>query len=183
MPWDAPGSTAIVVLTPEAESITGDWYRAHSKAGREGMRPHITLLVPFVLAPLIDGAVEGRLRQVLARFQPFDYELERLERFADGLLYLAPEPAQPFIELVLALTAEFPEYPRYDGLHDSIIPHATIAASEDSDVLTRIAADVQPHIPLAGRVNDATLVERGADLRWRLRASFPLGGGEALRSG
>ena len=181
MPWDAPGSTAIVVLTPEAEPIAGEWYRLHSKAGAEGMRPHITLLVPFVPAERLDDDVEARVRRVLQRFQPFDYTLERLERFEDGLLYLAPEPAHPFVELVSALAAEFPEYPRYDGEHDTIVPHGTVAASEDSDLLARIAADVEPQLPLECRVNDATLVERGADLRWRPRASFPLGGGGLRR--
>jgi 2'-5' RNA ligase len=176
MPWDAPGSTAIVVLTPEADPVTGDWYRAHTKAGHEGMRPHITLHVPFVPAERLDIALEARLRGVLARFQPFDYELERLERFADGLLYLAPEPARPFIELALALQDEVPDYPRYDGAHHVIIPHGTIAASEDSELLARIAADVAPQLPIVCRAVEATMVERGADLQWRPRAAYPLGG-------
>lgn len=181
MPWDAPGSTALVVLTPEAESVTGNWYRAYTKAGVDGMRPHITLHVPFVPAERLDVAVEARLRGVLAQSQPFDYELERLERFADGLLYLAPEPARPFIELALALQDEVPDSPRYDGAHDVIIPHGTIAASEDSELLARIATDVEPHLPLECRVDEVTLVERGPDLRWHLRAGFPLGGGELRR--
>jgi 2'-5' RNA ligase len=176
MPWDAPGSTAIVVLTPEAEPVTGDWYRAHTKAGLDGMRPHITLHVPFVPAERLDIAVEARLRSVLARFQPFDYELERLERFADGLLYLAPEPARPFIELALALQDEVPDYPRYDGAHHVIIPHGTIAASDDSELLARIAADVAPQLPIACCAVEATMVERGADLQWRPHAAYPLGG-------
>jgi 2'-5' RNA ligase len=176
MPWDAPGSTAIVVLTPEAEPVTGHWYRARTKAGLDGMRPHITLHVPFVPAERLDVAVETRLRGVLAQFQPFDYELERIERFADGLLYLAPEPARPFIELALALQDQVPEYPRYDGAHDVIIPHGTIAASADSELLARIAADVAVRLPIACRAVEATMVERGEDLRWRPRASYPLGG-------
>jgi 2'-5' RNA ligase len=176
VPWDAPGSTAIVVLTPKAEPVTGDWYRAHTKAGGEGMRTHITLHVPFVPAERFDAAVEARLRRVLAQFQPFDFKLVRLERFPDAVLYLAPEPEPPFIELALALQDEVPEYPRYDGAHDVIIPHGTIAVSEDADLLSRIAADVGPHLPIACRADEATIVERGADLRWRPRKAFPLGG-------
>jgi 2'-5' RNA ligase len=176
MPWDAPGSTAIVVLTSQAEPVTGHWYRAHTKAGLDGMRPHITLHVPFVPAERLDLAVEARLCSVLAQFQPFDYELQRLERFADGLLYLAPEPARPFIELALALQDEVPDYPRYDGAHDVIIPPGTIAASEDSELLDAIAADVAPQLPIACRAVEATMVERGADLQWRPRSAYPLGG-------
>jgi 2'-5' RNA ligase len=176
VPWDAPGSTAIVVLTPEAEPVTGHWYSAHTEAGIDGMRPHITLHVPFVPAERLDVAVEARLRGVLTKFLPFDYELERLERFANGLLYLAPEPARPFIELALALQDQIPDHPRYDGAHDVIIPHGTIAASEDSELLDRIAADVAPQLPIACRAVEATMVERGADRQWRPRAVYPLGG-------
>jgi 2'-5' RNA ligase len=176
VPWDAPGSTAIVVLTPEAAPVTGGWYRAHSKAGAEGMSPHITLLIPFVPTALIDGEVETRLRRLLARFQPFGYSLERLERFAGGVLYLAPEPSAPFVELVLALTAEFPDYPPYDGAHDTIVPHGTVADSEDDELLARISEDVEKRLPIACRVAEVTVVERGADLRWRPRAAYTLGG-------
>ena len=176
MPWDAPGSTAIVVLTPEAEPVTGTSYRVHSRAGAEGMRPHITLLVPFVPAPLIDGEVDKRLGRIVQRFRPFDYALDRLERFEGGVLYLAPEPAQPFVELMRALTAEFPEHPPYDGAHERIVPHGTIAVSEDTELLARIAEEVAPHLPIACRAVAATIVERGVDLQWRPRVAFPLGG-------
>jgi 2'-5' RNA ligase len=175
VPSDEPGSTAIVVLTPEAEPVTGAWYRAQSNAGAEGMGPHITLLIPFVPAERLDDDVDSRLRHVLGSFEPFDYTLERLERFAGGVLYLAPEPAQPFVELVRTLTAEFPDYPPYDGAHDTIVPHGTVAFSEDSDLLERIAAAVAPHLPIASHTGEATIVERGVDLQWHPRAAFPLG--------
>jgi 2'-5' RNA ligase len=175
VPWDAPGSTAVVVLTPEAEPITGAWYRAHSKAGSEGMRPHITLLVPFVPASELDAGVEDRLQRVLSATAPFDYALERVERWPEGIVYLAPEPARPFVDLIQALTAEFPHLLRYDGRHDSVIPHATVAVSEDAELLARVTAEVHPHLPIACRTAEATIVERGADLMWRVRTSLPLG--------
>ncbi len=140
------------------------------------MRTHITLLVPFVPAERLDGDVQARLRRVLATVEPFGYRFERLERFEGGVLYLAPEPAAPFAELIRALAVEFPDYPPYDGAHDTIVPHGTIAVSEDSDVLAKIAADVAPQLPIECRAVEATIVERGADLRWRPRTSFALGG-------
>jgi 2'-5' RNA ligase len=176
VPWDAPGSTALVVATPEIEPLTGETYSAHSRAGREGMFPHITLLVPFVPDGLLDGAVEARLREVLGRFEPFDYVLARLARFPEaGVLYFAPEPAAPFVELTGALAGEFPDYPPYDGAHDTIVPHATIADSDDPALLDRLEARFEPHVPIAAHAADVTLVQRAADLRWRRRASYPLG--------
>jgi 2'-5' RNA ligase len=175
VPADAPGSTAIVVLTPEAEPLAGDYYREHSNAGRDGMTPHVTLLVPFVPAAGMDEDVSHRLDRFFAGFQAFVYHLPRLEYFESGVLYLAPEPPRPFVDLVLALTEEFPDYPPYEGIHEDVVPHITIAQSDDPDLIGRIRAEVEPSLPIECRAEAATLVERGADLRWRPQTSYSLG--------
>lgn len=176
MPSDAPGSTAIVVLTPEAEPLIGELYRLHSNAGGDGMTPHITLLVPFVPAAQLDARIDARLRGVFRSHEPFDYALARVDRFGSEILYLAPEPPRPFIELIDALSQEFPDYPPYEGIHDDVVPHTTFADSTDEALLSRITADLEPQLPVACRAEVATIVQRGADLRWRPRVSFALGG-------
>jgi hypothetical protein len=176
VPWDAPGSTAIVVLTPEADPAIGEIYRLNSQAGADGMTPHITLLVPFVPAAELDPAVDAGLRAVFASLAPFDYALTRVERFQGGILYLPPEPSGPFVALTNALWRAFPDHPPYEGIHDEVVPHATVAESDDDELLARITADVEPQLPVRCRAEAATIVERGADLRWRPRVAFPLGG-------
>jgi 2'-5' RNA ligase len=175
VPWDAPGSTAIVVLTPEVGPVAGAFYREHANAGRDGMTPHVTLLVPFVPAGRIDEEVGRRLRRVFARLEAFDYHLPRFETFESGVLYLAPEPSRPFVDLALALVEEFPDYLPYDGFHEEVIPHVTVADSQDDELLARIRSEVEPRLPIECRAEDATLVERGSDLRWSPRAAFALG--------
>jgi 2'-5' RNA ligase len=175
VPLEKPGSTAIVVLTPEAEPLAGAFFREHSNAGRDGMTPHVTLIVPFVPAGAISEDIDQRLRRLFERFEPFDYHLRRFEYFESGVLYLAPEPAQPFIDLVAALTAEFPDYPLYEGLHDEVIPHVTVAERDDPELLGLIRAEVEPRLPIHCRARAVRLVERGPDLRWRPRTSIPLG--------
>lgn len=164
-----------MVPTPEAERAIGRWYREHSPAGREGMAPHITLLVPFVPAALLDDEAEARLLRVLAKHEPFDYWLDRAERWPSGILYLAPQPSVHFVELTEALMVQFPDYPPYGGAHDEVIPHATVAVSDDRPLLDRIAHDLEPKLPIACRASSALLVERGPDLCWRRRSELPLG--------
>jgi 2'-5' RNA ligase len=166
-------------LTPEAEPLIGAVYRVHSGAGADGMTPHVTLLVPFVPSGELGRDVDARLRAVFGSFRPFDYALTRLERFAGHILYLAPEPSTPFAELTHALWSEFPDYPPYEGIHDDVVPHVTVADSDDEALLARIGAAVDPQLPLVCRAEAATIVERGADLRWRPRVAFPLGGWRA----
>jgi 2'-5' RNA ligase len=176
VPWDAPGSTAIVILTREAEPLVGRLYGAHANAGRDGMTPHVTLHVPFVPADRLDEDVLGRVRRLFGRFEAFDYQLRRFERFDGRVLYLAPEPAGAFVSLSSALIEDFPEYPLYDGIHDAVIPHVTVADGGDEELFARIRADVEPGLPVACRAIEATLVERDANLRWRRRDAFPLAG-------
>jgi 2'-5' RNA ligase len=175
VPWDAPGSTAIAVLTGEAELVIGDVYSRYASAGRQGMTPHVTLIVPFVPAADLDASVENRLRALFNRVQPFDYVLERFEYFESGVLYLAPEPSAPFVDVVQALAAELPDYPPYEGLHDDVIPHVTIAESRDQELLARIRSEIEPRLPIACRAQTATLVERGLDFRWRPRTAYTFG--------
>jgi 2'-5' RNA ligase len=176
VPWDAPGSTALVVLAREADPVVGEWYAANSRAGADGMTPHVTLLVPFVPEPGVDESVKARLRRVFGAVAPLEYELRRFERFDDGVLYLAPDPAAPFVAITRSLTIEFPNYLPYDGIHDTIVPHLTVADAQDEELIARIRADVESQLPLACRAGEATLVVRGDDLRWRPRAQYPLGG-------
>jgi 2'-5' RNA ligase len=174
MPWDAPGSTAVVISVPEADALIGELSRDHTPAARDGMWPHVTLLVPFVPAERIDEDVERRLRGALAAVEPFEFALVRPERFPD-VLYLAPEPEQPFLDLIDGLVAAFPDYPPYDGAHETVVPHATVAVSEDQPFLSEVAAGLEPHLPIRCRADAATMVERGSDLRWSLRRTYPLG--------
>jgi hypothetical protein len=109
-------------------------------------------------------------------FAPFDYVLARFERFAGDVLYLAPEPPDPFAALVGALSSEFPDYPPYGGIHDDVVPHVTVADNGDQELFGAIAAELETRLPLACRAEVATIVERGADLQWRPRAGYPLGG-------
>jgi 2'-5' RNA ligase len=174
VPWDAPGSTAIVILTREAEPLVGRIYRAHANAGRDGMTPHVTLSVPFAPVAGLAEDVLQRLRWLFGRFAAFEYHLRRFERFDSGVLYLAPEPPGLFVDLFSALTDAFPEYPLYEGIHDMVIPHLTVADGGDEELHARIRSDVEPRLPVACRATEATLVERGADLQWRPRDTFPL---------
>ena len=47
--------------------------------------------------------------------------------FPDGVLYLAPEPAEPFGALTEAFAAAWPEYPPYGGSFTDVVPHLTVA--------------------------------------------------------
>jgi 2'-5' RNA ligase len=168
------GETAIVVMVPEAGPAVGALYRTHTSAGREGMSPHVTLLIPFAdsgALPLAD------VRTLVGSFAPFAFELTEIRRFEPStgtILWLAPKPATRFVELTQALVDAFPAQRPYDGAFEDIVPHLTVAVSGDPDVVERIDEDIGRALPIAARADAATIVER-RDGRWQPHTTIPFG--------
>jgi hypothetical protein len=93
-----------------------------------------------------------------------------------AVLYLAPEPAEPFAALTEAVVSSYPEYPPYVGEFDTIVPHLT-AAEGDPGVLDAAAAAIRQFLPLRARVLEVTLLDEiEPDFRrWQVRETFRLG--------
>jgi 2'-5' RNA ligase len=164
--------SAVLVHVPEAEPVVGEWRLSHTYDAPLGVPPHVTLLFPFVPPDRLTVEIEEQLAQLVAEFEPFDVTFARTARFP-GVLYLEPGPAQPFSELTDAIAETWPEHPPYEGEHEIVIPHLTVAESEDERLIERIAADVEPQLPIELRVREAQLYVEGAGGRWHERRRFP----------
>ena len=110
---------------------------------------------------------------LLASFAPIDVTFRETRRFPD-VVYLAPGPADPFVEMANALGARFPEWPPYDGRFPSIVPHLTIASGAALDAAEE---DVSRRLPLHARAATALLLSDVRPKRWMQQAEFRLGGG------
>jgi hypothetical protein len=75
------------------------------------------------------------------------------------------------------LFARFPQWPPYGGIHEDVIPHATLGEEIDAAaVRDEIERRVGPHLPHPCQARDVSLLEEIAPDRWRERERFPLGG-------
>jgi 2'-5' RNA ligase len=162
--------TALVILLPELESLIGGWRRRYTADGARGMPPHVTLIIPFADSSEVDERLEA-VGRVLADFAPFEIVLRETARFPE-LLYVRPQPAEPFVAITEALADAFPDFPPYRGEFDEIVPHATVAQSDD-ETLTAIERELMPQLPVQTRIERAWLVEN-APAGWRRHSAFPL---------
>jgi 2'-5' RNA ligase len=121
----------------------------------------------------LDESVEQAVAEVIAGFTAFEFSLQDVRRFDDGVLYLAPEPDEPFAALTGALTARWPEYPPYGGGFDSVIPHLTVARANGAPVAT-MEAHLRGGLPVRTRAEEVWLMEGRVDEGWVKRAVFPL---------
>lgn len=165
------------MAVPEAARPVEPWLERTARAKPStGVPAHITLLFPFVPAARLDPVLVGELRELFAGFAGFRFALCRLERFPE-VLYLAPEPAEPFVQLTGTIVDRYPDSPPYEGEFETIVPHLTVAQGEPA-VLDEAEASVLPALPLEAAVEEVVLLEEVVTDwgRWTARATFRLGG-------
>ena len=126
--------TALLVPVAAAEPLVRKHRLALDPVAPLGVPAHITVLYPFVPPDEVDQSVCDAIAEVLAGFSAFDFALTAVQDVPDGVLYLAPEPAEPFVAITEALAARWPDHPPYDGAYTTVIPHLSVAMANDSSV-------------------------------------------------
>ena len=149
--------------------------RRHTPSGSQGMPAHITLLYPFAPQGRQPAETAEELRELLGGFPAFEYAIPRLARFAGSpqVLYGVPEPDQPFIALIQALSRRFDVLP-YGGEHPDIVPHMTVASSGDAALIASIESEVTPALPIRARADHAEVWNLIAG-SWRRFDRVPMG--------
>jgi 2'-5' RNA ligase len=157
--------TALVISVPEAEPLVGPFRALYDRAEEMGIPAHVTLLYPF-------GDRDDGLAELFASFASFEFALTEVRRWPD-VLWLAPEPAERFAELTQALVERYPEHPPYEGAHETVVPHLTVASwGEPPD---DVGAELARGLPIAAPATHVVQLEEFAPDRWRERQRFPLG--------
>jgi 2'-5' RNA ligase len=157
-------------MVPEAQALYDAWRHRWDPAA--GVPAHVTLLFPFRPAAEIDEALLADLGDFFAAAEPFEVAFRRVGRF-EGVAYLAPEPAEPFVELTLALVARYGYLP-YGAEFDEIVPHLTIVNRAPPELLDEVERALASELPLRAEIRETSLIEERAGGSWRTRSSFPL---------
>jgi 2'-5' RNA ligase len=176
MPGDA-GDTALIVSVPIAAKVVGSWRQRYDASASEGVPAHITVVYPFLPVSQI-GSARSTIEGITASASPFDVVFERIERFP-GVTWLAPDPAEPFVELTRAFVDAFPDHRPHDGQFDEIVPHLTVIDLPDDlrlyeEVHREFVASASGRMGFGMTVTSVHLIARGAE-RWSTLATFELG--------
>ncbi len=128
-----PGHSVLQVPVPQLDDFvrarTNHYDASYLSADPAHVHAHVTALGPFVAELTSD--VERRVAAIAAATPAFDFVLERIGRFTDGIIHLVPEPDEPFRTLTARLAAEFPQHPPYAGRYDDVAPHLTLDLLSD----------------------------------------------------
>lgn len=170
---DHPSGLAVPLRLPTTLArIRRRWDRA----ARAGAQPHVTVLFPFLPTGALTLDVRASLAELAARVEPFDVTFRRVCRFDEGVVWIEPEPGDPFRRLTAAVVDRWPDHPPYGGLFDEVIPHLTIVEAEHDDPpLAAIEAQVAGGLPFRSRADRLELWRQDPDGRWRPHWRLPLG--------
>jgi hypothetical protein len=170
--------TVLVVLVPEAESLVKPFRDQYDPSAAAGMPAHITLLYPFKPLDEVDEVALDILRHCFARFAPIQFSLGPIRRFPVEVLYLAPEPDEPFRPLTSAIWGRYPETPPYGGKWPDIIPHLSVACLADEHKLDGITKELaqasRGKLPIRATASEVALMDNRSG-RWQVRAKLDLG--------
>jgi 2'-5' RNA ligase len=136
---------------------------------------HLTILYPFLPPDRLDRSVRVELARIAAAHEPFEVELTAVRRWPT-VVHLAAEPADRLIALTRAVERAWPDFPPYGGVHAELVPHLTLAETDDLTVLdaVAIAADAL-WLPIRSRAGSMDVLTEDEDGMWRLRWRVPLG--------
>ena len=167
--------SAFVVMVPAAQARVGPLRSRFDATTALGMPAHVTLLVPFMDPAALTPEVLAQAQAALDAVPAFDFALRRVGRFPETA-YLAPEPAQPFIDMTLALARAFPAFPPFGGVHPDVIPHLTAAHGNAADAAlaeAELNEGLQRMGPIEARCDRVALVGNATG-RWQTLYSFAL---------
>ncbi|MEU5959388.1 2'-5' RNA ligase family protein [Streptomyces sp. NPDC047525] len=170
----APGTTAVLVLLPDADPLLELTAQVDAQVVRPGVPAHATLLYPWLPAEQIDAKELERLRAVLVRSAPEGGRIPlRLAEVEQAGAFIGI-PVPELRALATAVRTAFPEQVPYAGRFGQDPPvHVTVSLDATSDTAADIARRVTGRLPIRTAVSAVHVVALTPD-GWQVLAQFPL---------
>ncbi|HEY5488436.1 MAG TPA: 2'-5' RNA ligase family protein [Candidatus Limnocylindrales bacterium] len=167
------GESAIIVpvIVPVAVQRLRD---RMDPSAADGVPAHVTLIYPFMPPSELKDDVRRRVEEIVASEPAFPFVLRAVGRWPN-VVYLAPEPDDPFRRLTNALAAAFPDYPPYEGAHAEVIPHVTVASDVPDDYFDAAAHALPALLPIRDVAREAWLIGHTPEQAWNTLWRLPLG--------
>jgi len=167
--------SVILIPTPLADPVIGEWRRKYDQVVLHGIPSHITLLFPFKEPSKINDEVIQKLNKIFSNVKQFSFILGKINTFP-SVVFLEPNPREKFITLTEKIVDIFPENPPWEGKYPSINPHTTIANISDSKKIDslkfEIEAGISKKLPIQCMAEEAWLMIEDEKGEWHPRHKF-----------
>lgn len=172
---EANGESAIIVPVTVPVAVNRLRDRMDPSAA-QGVPAHVTLIYPFMPPNRLTDDVRRRIEEIISAEPTFPFRLTSVHRWPN-VVYLAPDPAEPFHRLTSALAEAFPQYPPYEGAHENVVPHLTVAQDVPEDYFAAAEHALPAMLPIRDVAREAWLIGHTPDQPWHTLWRLPLGSG------
>ncbi|MEU6868773.1 2'-5' RNA ligase family protein [Streptomyces sp. NPDC046876] len=167
-----PGTTAVVIVLPDAAPLLDAAWRIDPALVRHGVPAHVSLLYPFVPESALTDQDEKDVRCLAASFPAADLLLEEVVT-ASGFIAVTVPGLQPIVD---AFHAQWPGLRPYRGRFGAQpAAHITVAMGADNPTAaTHVRAAIGSLLPMytrAAAIQLVVLTKQG----WQSRFTAPLG--------
>jgi hypothetical protein len=162
--------TALIVPVQAAEPLVAAWL-GRERVDFDGAPLHVTVMYPFLPSRSVGADTEEAVAELARGIAPFAFALPRIGRFP-GVLYLAPEPAQSFVQITERIQRRWPSCVPYEGAYDTVTPHVTVSFGDQPPA---DPARLERVLPITGQAAELWLIDQ-TRRGWRTRRRFPFGG-------
>jgi hypothetical protein len=161
-----------VVLVAEAETLVAAHRLVHDPMAARGVPAHVTVLYPFRSS--VDEDTVATIAATASGIPSFDATFSTVDRFPDGVVFLAPEPLDHFRKMTSVVAEAFPDCPPYGGAFPDPHPHLTVGVGLDDADAGVLEEAMAPGLPISTRVDLLTLLVEDDEGRWAVDQSWPL---------
>jgi len=156
-----------------AERIVGSWRAGLDPSAAAGVPAHVTIAFPWVARAKVDDSALHDLAVLVSAVPRFEVVFSRVGWFDRDVLWLEPDPQEPFSWLAAEVARRWPDHPPYTGRFESFVHHVTVGMGS-SDELDRVADILEQALPIRDAVTELWWITRTGTEPWMLRTAFGL---------
>lgn len=147
----------------------------YDPSAKAGIPPHITLMFPFLPPSELTEPKIDALEALLSVEDRFEFSLTRVREFEQGVVYLEPEPAEPFIRFARKIGDSFGLLPFGGEFGDTPVPHLTVTTPDSGLTRLEIATRLAPVLPIRTVADAAWLMVGNTSSTWTIVREMPFG--------
>jgi hypothetical protein len=125
-------------------------------------------MFPFLPPSELTEAKVDALAVLLSGEERFEFALTGVREFEQGVVYLEPEPAEPFILLTRKIGDLFGLLPFGGEFGDTAVPHLTVTTPESGMTRQLIAAKLEQVLPIRTVANQVWTMVGDNISRWTI---------------
>jgi 2'-5' RNA ligase len=174
MPANSEDGESAIIVPVRVPVGVGRLRDRMDPSAAQGVPAHVTLIYPFMPAAQLNDDVRRAVSQIVAGERSFPLTFATVGRWPN-VVYLEPEPAEPFRRLIQALAAAFPDYPPYAGAYENVVPHMTVAQDVPDDYYAAAEHALPQMLPIRDVAREAWLIGHKPDQPWHTLWRLPFG--------